>query len=185
MYGMINQAIKEMVIEVFDEFTWSSICEKVELKEKNFDSFFQYDDAITTKLIGEICRKSGMESAVLLESFGMYWIKYAQKSEYSSILDGLASSPLELIDALDSLHTRLEITFDNLSAPSFWTSNKTETSVDVYYKSKRKLGLEPFVVGLLKGIFNLFNEKCEVKILQLQANEIAIFRVNFSNESNT
>lgn len=179
MYGMVNQAVKEMVIKTFDESTWLEICEKANLKEHSFDSFTQYDDSITTDLVGIICEKSGMEPAALLEAFGRFWVSFAQESEYKSILEGFATSPIDLIESLDSLHTRLELTFDNLMAPSFWISGKTDTSVIVHYKSRRNLGLESFVVGLIKGIFNMFDQECTVEIIEPQNNESAVFRVRF------
>lgn len=39
--------------------------------------------------------------------------------------------------------------------------------------------LEPFVSGLLKGIFAMFNQSCQVEILPASGKEKAIFKVNF------
>ena len=179
MYGMINQAIKSMVIETADNETWGDVCKSLNISTNDFDSFYQYSDQQTLDLVGAICKKIDIEPAALLESFGEYWVKFAMQSEYKAILVSFGETPLELINSLDSLHTRLELTFDNLDPPSFHTTKVSDQEVIVHYNSNRDMPLELFVVGLLKGIFKLFNMKCSVEILDESGADKARFRVRF------
>ncbi len=179
MYGMVNQAIKMMVIETVNEETWDDICTSLDISSSDFDSFEQHSDQVTLDLVGSICEKLDIEAPELLESFGEYWIKFAMNSEYKTILISFGENPLDLINSLDSLHTRLELTFDDLNPPSFHTTRVSNQEVIVHYNSSRDMPLEFFVVGLLKGIFKLFNAICNVEILDDPGTDKARFKVQF------
>ncbi len=179
MYGMVNQAIKSMVLLKFDEPTWNEVCRKANLDHNDFAPFQQYDDAITGSLVATISEMANMNPTDLLEAFGEYWVVYARKSEYSSILESFATSPIGLIESLDSLHTRLELLFSNLSAPSFWVEHISHNEVIVHYSTIRTMPLEYFVVGLLKGVFRMFDKECEVTMLPGIEGEKAAFKVKF------
>lgn len=86
-------------------------------------------------------------------------------------------SPIQLINSLDTLHSRLELVFDNLKAPSFWIEDRTEEYVILCYKSERKLSLEHFVKGLLLGIFDIFDECASVEILDLDKFGVRRFKI--------
>lgn len=175
---MVNQAVKTMFIEKFDKSKWVEICKTLSIPHNDFSSFEQYDDEITLKLVTQISEFAEIEPTDLLESFGIYWIKYARESEYQSIIENFANSPVELIESLDHLHTRLELFFENLSAPSFWTTRVNDNEVLVHYASKRDLPLEYFVLGLLKGIFNMFDKECNIELLETKSHkEKALFRI--------
>jgi hypothetical protein len=179
MYGMINNAIKEMVIEKSDEKTWNEVCKTAGLEVNSFQSFEQYDDESTGALVFAIAQKMELAPPALLEAFGEFWVEYATKSEYQSILESFADGPVELIESLDSLHSRLEMTFEDLNAPSFWVTKVSEKEVKVHYVTTRDMPLEYFVIGLIKGIFSMFDQTCEVKLLEPETNEKAIFQVTF------
>jgi hypothetical protein len=179
MYGMINEAIRSMVIEKFDVIAWEEIVADCGLNYNTFKSFEQYDDSITGDLVASISKKTKVEPIIILEDFGRHWIKFASNSEYSSILDAFATSPVDLIRSLDGLHTRLQITFDNLKSPSFWVDRINDNKIIVYYSSQRELPLEFFVIGLIHGIFGLFDQVCEVKLIPSPDKEKGVFEVLF------
>lgn len=167
MYGMVNQAIKQMVTELLGQETWKNICKKIEISADDFEHFKQFDDKITLNLVVEICNVNNMQADVLLVEFGRYWIKFAQKSDYNSILSAFATSPFELINSLNNLHDRLELTFTNLNAPSFEIVEQNLNTLTVnYYSDRKEMPLEYFVKGLFIGIFEMFNESCNVDIIE-------------------
>ena len=179
MYGMVNQAIKTMVIEKFDSETWNDICNSLDISNGDFDPFEQHIDELTLDLVGTICNKLEVTADKLLESFGEYWISYAMNSEYKSILVSIRVSPIGLINSLDALHTRLELIFDNLEPPSFHTTRVSDNEVIVHYNSTRDMPLEFFVKGLLLGIFKLFNQNCDVELLADAGGDKARLKVRF------
>ena len=54
MYGMVNQAIKSMVIENHGEKMWHSVLQEIKLEIQDFAPFEQYDDGVTGNLVGAI-----------------------------------------------------------------------------------------------------------------------------------
>lgn len=179
MYGMVNQAVKGMITDNLGKETWMEFCHKLKLDPSGFSAFAQYDDKVTADLVGLVCEKTNLPAATVLEDFGKYWISYAKKSEYKSVLTSFASSPIELIESLDSLHSRLQLSFEHLKAPSFWVTRLSDREIKVHYKSQRDMGLEHFVVGLLKGIFDLFEQKCQVQMGEATHSESAVFLVQY------
>lgn len=180
MYGMVNEAIRSMIIETGGNEAWETIANIAKIKNvEGFASFEQYDDQVTLDLVANTSAHMNIEVTKLLESFGLYWVDYAKKSEYSSILEAAAKNPIDLLKNLNALHKRLELTFDNLNAPSFWVENLTENSLDLYYKSQRDMPLEFFVIGLVKGIFKLYDATCDVEIASEKKDGVVVFNVRF------
>ncbi len=166
MYGLINKAFKTMIIEDKGDEAWVAVCKSLNSEPLDFNDFEQYDDKVTLDAILAYSKLTGEGAEVILESFGKFWVHYTQESEYQTILHSFASGPVELIESLDALHSRLELTFDNLTAPSFWTERESENKVLVYYSTSRELPLQFFVVGLLKGIFKMFDKPCKIEIVE-------------------
>ena len=163
---MVNDAIRKMVIELFDEDTWEDLCVKAKNEELSFELFKQYDDAITLNLVVAICEATQKDAPEILESFGEYWIGYAFESEYRDLLGSFATDPIELIKSLNNLHDRLEMSFDQLKPPSFDIVEERESSIIVNYYTERDMPLEYFVVGLMKGIFKHFKRSCDLEIIE-------------------
>lgn len=180
MYGMVNEAIRSMIIETGGQDAWDTIASKASIKDKEgFASFEQYDDKVTLDLVVHTSQHLDIDVPKLLEGFGVYWVEYAKESEYSSILEAAANNPIDLLKNLNALHKRLELTFDNLKAPSFWVENLTENTLDLYYQSHRDMPLEFFVVGLVKGVFKLYDATCEVEIKGEKKDGVVAFSVQF------
>jgi hypothetical protein len=178
MYGLVNSVFKESIVEKYGQQIWSLI--KGDSLPDDFDHFGHYDDQITEDIVVKLNEITAKEPEVLLEEFGQYWIGYAKNSEYKRILEVYSTSSIHLIKSLDALHTRLAMAFENLDPPSFWTSELKDNYVLVHYQSKRTLPLEYFVVGLIKGIFDNFDQKCGVLISQFRdGDKEAIFKVSF------
>lgn len=180
MYGMVNQAAKTMVIEKLGENTWISIAEKLQIDPStNFSPFEQYDDQVTLNAVVAISEVSGISAENILLDFGKYWIGYAQKSEYNEILMIFGTGTRELFKSLDKLHERLQLSMNNLKAPSFEIVEESESTLLINYYSERDLPLEPFVRGLFLGIFEMFNESGNVKQVDTLGDAKATFLIEF------
>lgn len=161
MYGMIHQAAREMVHVVADADTWTAILEKSGLQETHFISAQTYSDDDTFALIGAIQEVTGLPLDDLLSAFGKYWIEFAGKTSYRSVMD-MAGNDLEsLLENLDRMHTSIKSTMPDADMPSFLVADEDGDTLTVEYRSSRK-GLEPFVKGLLLGLMDRFGETGEV-----------------------
>lgn len=177
MYGMVNQAVKEMVLGSLGAEQWENICKHLNISTEDFSPFLQFDDSVTLGIVENVCNVTQMPAELILENFGVFWIEYARKSDYQIILNTFATSPYELINSLNALHERLELSFTDLNAPSFETIEQNDSSITVNYYSNRDLPLKFFVKGLFIGIFKMFNKNCEVTLLETLGDAKATFLI--------
>ncbi len=155
MYGMVHQAARGMVLERCDYSDWQSILSDCGLSDEHFLSAQCYNDDLTFALIGQIATYLDLEVNILLEQFGTYWLKFAESSKYSSILN-MAGDDLETFLAnLDRMHASIKSTMPDAEMPSFALLPCDEDTIRLKYSSKRE-GLEPFVKGLLRGLMARF-----------------------------
>ena len=52
MYGLINKAVRDLVLTRFGEAKWDEICRKAEVTEADFVSMEKYPDETTYRLVG-------------------------------------------------------------------------------------------------------------------------------------
>ncbi len=73
----------------------------------------------------------------------------------------------------------LEQTFEELKSPSFDTVEENSNKLVVNYYSDREMPLEFFVVGLFEGIFEHFDQKCNVEIIETLGQAKATFQIHY------
>lgn len=179
MYGIVNDAIKTMVVENYGLETWEKICKEAGHSELSFSPMESYEDKLTGDIVGIISNMTGTPATEILIAFGKFWIPYARNSEYSSILEAFSESPVQLLESLDHLHTRLRVSMGSLNPPSFWVTHINKNEILLHYQSERDMPLEYFVQGLILGIFEMFNQKCDVEMIDSQGIEKCAFRIKF------
>ena len=161
MYGLVNQALEDMVVSRFGAEKWVEIKAGAQVNIPAFISMEPYPDEITYKLVGEACRVLGLGGEEILEEFGKYWILFTGREGYGSFLESGGNDLPTFIQNLDDLHSRVGLLFPGLKPPSFKSTDVCEDSLRLHYYSSRA-GLAPFVVGLLKGLGELFNTDTKV-----------------------
>jgi phosphopantetheine adenylyltransferase len=150
MYGMINDAIREMALVELREGEWNSICASLDIPMK-FGRMTTYDDAVTYQLVTAISETLGLPVDDLLKEFGKFWIQYAAKTHYGSLLKMFGSSFEECLNNLNFMHAHMGNSMPDLVPPTFVVQQETPETVLVHYTSKRP-GLAPMVIGLLDGL---------------------------------
>lgn len=159
MYGLVNQAVQEMVIENFGPSKWDEIRDKAGADDV-FIAMDSYPDEVTIKLVGAACEVLGASAGDILKAFGEYWVNFTGRT-YGSLFEMSGSTFVEFVKNLNTLHTRVGQMMPELSPPSFTVSDETPDSFVLHYYSKRP-GLYPMILGLLKGLGNRFNTVVEV-----------------------
>ncbi len=175
MYGMIHTAAREMTQRDFGASVWGQVKEKSGLVESHFISGQVYSDEITNSLIAAIAEVTKIAPAVLLEDFGYFWIQYTAQSSYKSIYDMYGDDLLGFISNLNRMHETIQVTMPSAETPIFDCLGKSETSIDVLYSSERD-GLEMFVVGLFRGLVELFQVDGTIELLR-KDNLGVVFRI--------
>jgi hypothetical protein len=164
VYGLVNRAVEQMVTSKFGLETWQQICEKAGVPSDGFIALGTYPDEHTYQLVGAASEVLGLPAEAVLEAFGEHWVLQTARVSYGEIMALSGRSLPEFLQNLDHMHSRLELTFPRMQAPSFECTDVTEHSLTLHYHSARK-GLLPFVVGLVKGLGQWFNTPATVEII--------------------
>lgn len=156
---MINEALKAMIKDHYGEDIWRPIATQIDI-EYTFLRMSQYPDSITYKLVAATADALGKSTAEVLEEFGDYWIDFAFDA-YGDLLAISGETFIELIENLNSLHTRVGQMMPDLKPPTFLVTKKTEASFVLLYYSDRQ-GLWPMIIGLLQGLGRHFHTQLEI-----------------------
>jgi len=159
MYGMINDAIKQMVTERYGEAAWSQMHERA-AADDDYMRMGQYPDEMTYRLVEIATEMLGATAAEVLRTFGDYWIDYAGEA-YGELMALSGDTFIDTVENLDAMHTRVGQMLPHLIPPSFMVTDRSGENFTLHYHSKRE-GLAPMVVGLLEGLGRRYDTEVEV-----------------------
>jgi len=180
MYGLVNKAIRDLVVENYGTEKWSEICRLSDFPDEEFVSMSPYPDALTYTLVGNASKVLGADASVLLEKFGEYWVLYTANEGYGELLNLSGSSLAEFLGNMDMLHSRIAGIMPELQPPKFKTRNLQERSVELEYYSHRE-GMTPMIHGLVHGLAKRFGHTCTVEQIKERANleDCHVFRISW------
>jgi hypothetical protein len=162
MYGMVNKAIEDMVISGHGEETWERIREEAGVEVDVFVRTEGYPDEMTYALVGAASEILKIPAAEVLEAFGVHWVVKTAQEGYGDMMAAGGKTLGEFLVNLPNFHSRVGMIFPHLAPPQFSCSDITERSIRMHYRSHRS-GLAPFVVGLFKGLGQMFSTPVKVK----------------------
>lgn len=161
MYGLVNKAIKDLVVSNHGTEVWEEICRRAGFEELEFVGMNPYPDKLTYDLVRYASEVLKADAADILEAFGEYWITYTADEGYGELMDLSGDTFPDFLANLDMLHQRIRGIMPNLAPPQFNTRNVQENSLELEYYSDR-VGLVPMLYGLIKGLGKRFNLTCTV-----------------------
>jgi hypothetical protein len=161
MYGMVNQAVRAMVLERYGQATWTSIHTAAGAPE-TFSPMEPYDDSVTYSLVERACHELSLEPQVVLRAFGEYWVAKIATVHYERIMNSSGVSFTDFLGNLDHMHQRIRVAFPAYDPPSFRTQPIDASTLQLDYYSRRE-GLLPFVEGLLQGLAVHFSVRIEIQ----------------------
>ena len=152
MYGLINMAIKQLVLDNYGEPGWHQVLEKSTIKQSQFELLTVYDDAITYKLVEGACAVTGKPASEILDLFGRYWVKYAAHAGYEPLFKLFGPTFKECLFNLNRMHDHMGAMMPGLVPPEFYIEKEiSPTEYHLIYISQRA-GLAPMVGGLMIGL---------------------------------
>lgn len=157
---MVNQAVQQMVSETHGEDVWNRIRERAGCDIERFLRMDSYPDELTYRLVAAAAEELETPADLLLYAFGQYWVGFAQTAGYSDFFSA-CDSYTGFLNQLDAMHARLELAFPDFRPPQFSCAIDPAERIEVVYKSHR-VGLAPFVHGLLVGLGEPFGVKATV-----------------------
>lgn len=180
MYGLVNKAIRDLVVENYGEAKWSEICAMSDFPDEEFVAMSPYPDALTYTLVGNAARVLGADAHILLEKFGEYWILYTASEGYGELMNLSGRTLPEFLSNMDMLHSRIAGIMPELQPPKFVTRNIQENSLELEYHTHRA-GLVPMMYGLLRGLGKRFNLEVKIEHIHTKASasDCDVFRVSW------
>ncbi len=161
MYGLVNKAAQDFVIEGYGNETWQIIKEKAGVKEEAFVSMQPYPDEITYNIVSAASEHLRVGANDILEGFGAYWIKFTMIEGYAHLLDLAGGTFPAFLNNLNNMHAHIAQSFTELKPPTFYCEEIDQKTFKFEYHSDRP-GLVSFVAGLLKGLGERFDLKVDV-----------------------
>ena len=165
MYGMVNKAVEQMVVTRFGANTWEQIKAVAGVETEAFISNEAYDDSVTYNLVGAASKVLDLPAEVVLEEFGKHWVLKTATEGYGELLDAGGKTLPEFLSNLHHFHARVELIFPALKPPRFHVTDQKADSLILHYETHRP-GLQPFVIGLLKGLGERFGVEVFAKLLR-------------------
>jgi len=148
MYGMVNQALEELVLERGGPTLWERVKSEAGVSVDMFVRSHGYPDEMTYSLVGAASRCLDLEPSKFLEEFGVHWVLKTAEEGYPDLMKAGGKTLPEFLQRLPDFHTRISLMFPELKPPEFRCSDISEDSLHLHYFSGRA-GLAPFVVGLI------------------------------------
>ncbi|HMA63673.1 MAG TPA: heme NO-binding domain-containing protein [Chitinispirillaceae bacterium] len=170
MKGVIAMCLAELVESKFGKAQLETVLEK-----SGIDKFTRFlpsqdipDDKImnVVKNAGEILK---MSMPQLADAFGDYWVNTFAPKIYKTYYNQ-ATSAKEFITKMDSVHISVTQNIANSHPPRFEYCWKNEKTVEIMYKSQRKMIV--FLIGLIKGVGKRFNER--LSVVQLSDDKLQV-----------
>lgn len=158
MYGLVNQAIRDLVVNTAGEDKWIEISDLAGHDGSSFQPLKSYPDPLTYQLVGASSQVLGLPAEDLLRSFGSYWVQYTGQHGHRQIFAAYPKGKegfVQFLQQLDAMHASIMMAMPELRPPEIGCERIDEQSVRVSYFSSRE-GLAPMVTGLLEGLLSHF-----------------------------
>ena len=168
MYGLINSSLRQMIQMQFGEEKWQEVLAASGVPEDSFLSMRRYDDDVTYALAGAASEVLGAPVDACLEMFGQHWVLETASKSYGMLLDAAGRDMIGFLRNMNGLHDRITSTFLDYVPPEFHVE-EDGANFNIHYVSQRQ-GLNPFVVGLLKGLGTRFG----TEVLILDQTEVTV-----------
>lgn len=169
MYGLVNQAIQDLVVETAGKSVWNEIRMAANLEQKEFEASVIYDDKVTLALVSAASERLRLPAEQILKSFGRHWILYTGREGWSSVFEMTGSDMESFLSGLDEMHARVRVAMPDADMPQFTLVPKDDHLV-LEYRSSRD-GLAPMVEGLLEGLGEYFDEQWLIEHIGMRSED--------------
>lgn len=161
MYGVVNQAIQELVESEFGKEAWEKAKAIADVEDDHFVTSLKYDDGVTFKLVGAVSQVLSVPPKDVLVRFGQWWILDTGKRKYGHMLSAAGYDFDSFLIHLPRLHTTIQVIFPDIEMPEFEVHNMQPGSAEVHYYSTRN-GLGWFAYGIFQGLGEMFKVDVEI-----------------------
>lgn len=170
MYGIVNKAIEDLVLENFGEAKWQAVKDRSGIDIDFFISNEPYDDEITFLLANAVAIETSLSIDSVFNAFGEWWVLKIGKEKYGGLMAAGGKNLKEFLINLPVFHNRVTMLYPKLTPPEFRISDVQDNQLYVHYYSKRS-GLREFVRGLLSGLGKMYNTPLQIELVQTKEDD--------------
>ena len=157
MYGLVNEGIRELVVQLVGTEAWEEICKETQIEPEGFEPLCPYDDTLTSKLVQLAAKKLNLSTDEVLTRYGHYWITYTAENGYGDLMRLFGGDFRTCLSNLNRMHAHMGAMMPALSPPRFTVEALSDDHMVVHYHSHR-VGLAPMVIGLLQGLADKYGD---------------------------
>lgn len=168
MYGIVNKAIRDLIVSDFGTEAWDAVKDRAGVDLEFFVSNEPYPDDISYRLVGAASEVLSMPAHDILVRFGEHWVLKTGAESYGALLKSGGASLREFLLNLPDFHARVALLYPQLQPPEFTCTDVTETSLRLHYFTQRP-GLTDFVDGLLQGLGKLYDTPVSIELTASRA----------------
>ncbi|MHC4908785.1 MAG: heme NO-binding domain-containing protein [Planctomycetota bacterium] len=165
MYGLVNKGLERYIEQECGNEHSKAIVGAALGDVGTFVGMQSYDDSIMIDMLTRYCEVAERRPEDALEGFGRFWISYVIDEGYGDLLSATGDTLEELLESLDTMHTRLGRSFPSMAPPSFTLERQEDGDFHLHYRSSRS-GFAPFVLGLIVGLCDMLNEQAVVTLAE-------------------
>jgi hypothetical protein len=162
--GTITKCLAELIENEFGRERWDAIVADAKIDAKTLPlltmPMSDVDDAAATRLFESTCRVLGVSLQEAADAFGEYWCCTYAPRVYQVTVEKWRDAR-DAILSLDEVHIRVTQSMKDARPPRFEYEWADEDTLDVTYKSHRKL--LPIYMGLARGVGAYFDERLNVQ----------------------
>jgi hypothetical protein len=164
MYGIVNIALKDFVLDSFGAEKWDIIREKSGVDVDFSLTENAYSDSNIYKIAKATSTEMNLPVNQVLEQIGESVI-LTTKLKFNGFMDARGRTLKDYLLNLPNFHNRIMLIYPELTPPDFRISNNTGNSLLVHYISKTQ-GIREFIRGYLKGLMKIFDETATIEFIQ-------------------
>lgn len=177
MYGIIYKAIKQYVVDSFDNNTWETIKNNSSTVIDTSLIEQPYNDQITYELAVITAKQTGKPLNEILFGFGEQVIKSTTEN-YSIFIESRGNNMKDYLINLPNFHNRIMLIYPELTPPEFRVSNIGDDCLALHYVSNMT-GMLSFIKGYLTGLMKAFEETPNIEVISQEdeTNKEYIFKI--------
>lgn len=161
MYGMVNSAFRQYVIDREGQQAWGEIVTEAGIETDTFVPIMAYDDSVTLSIVGTMVARSGRDIDELLRDVGKSWIGFAKSTSFKGLLAMAGHNFETSIRNLNAMHAKIKTSLPTIRPPSFDCHRRDDGLFEITYRSERE-GLFPFVEGIFEAHAADFGEQVDI-----------------------
>ncbi|KAK2146584.1 hypothetical protein LSH36_596g01074 [Paralvinella palmiformis] len=151
MYGLIIEAMCQIIRTKFGDNTLAEIRDKAGLHQPAFTTHRVYSESVIGRLTQAAQEVTHTPLNELMTLFGESFVPFVDQYGYARILKVLGRNMRDFLNGLDNLHEYLRFTYPKMKPPSFFCEAETKNGLTLHYRSRRK-GFLYYVLGQIRAV---------------------------------